>query len=156
MGDFIRYLFTAEPELTLTVIEDGFKAVDAAFSIFRDPATGTSGDLIYAGEVYGELEVNRRGDQIFDEDVEDLRDQIVAIGMESIDDLDSDDEGLATVEQALISATGMIVLALSEAGHEHYDRIDACWDWLFEHYPGLLQVDEEGYYNRNEQILVVD
>ncbi len=156
MGDFIRYLFTAESDLTLESIAGGFKTVDPAFSIFLDAATGNSGDLIYGGEIYGELEFNRRGDQVFDEDIEDLREQIVAIGMDSIDDLDSDDEGFAAVEQALISTSGMIALQLSEAGHEHYQRIDLFWDWLFERYPGLLQIDEEGYYSQDEQILAVD
>ncbi len=156
MGDFIRYLFTVEPDLTLASLEDGFKAVDAAFSIFPDPATDNSGDLIYGGEVYGDLEINRRGDQVFDEDIEELREQIVAIGMDSIDDLDSDDEGFAMVEQALISTSGMIALQLSEAGHEHYQQIDLFWDWLFERYPGLLQIDEEGYYSQDEQILAID
>ncbi len=157
MGDFIRYLFTSPiPDLSLASIEVGLKAVDAAFSIFPDPATGNSGDLLYAGEIYGELEFNRNGDQVFDEDIADLRDQIVAIGMGSIDDLDSDDEGFAVVEQALLSAAGMIALRLFEAGHEHYQRIDLFWDWLFEHYPGVLQIDEEGFYDQTEQILVVD
>ena len=156
MGDFIRYLFTAEPDLTLASVESGFQAVDAAFSIFVDAAADNTGDLIYGGEIYGEIEINRRGDQVFNEDIEDLREQIVAIGMDSIDDLDSDDEGFAVVEQALLSAAGMIALQLSEVGHEHYQRIDLFWDWLFERYPGVLQIDEEGYYSQDEQILVVD
>ncbi len=150
MGDFIRYLFTAEPDLSLALVESGLKAVDAGFSIFADAATDNSGDLIYGGEVYGELEINQRGDQVFDEDIDDLREQLAGISAESM----SAEESL--VVQTLNGARSMIALQLSEAGHEHYQQIDLFWDWLFDRYPGLLQIDEEGYYSQDEQILAID
>ncbi len=147
MGDFIRYLFTTKNDLTLAAVESAFKAIDDAFSIFADPATDNSGDLIYGSEIYGELEINQRGDQVFDEDIDDLGDQLPEI---------EGGEGKPAVEKALAATTGMIALQLTEAGHEHYKQIDAFWDWLFSTYPGLLQIDEEGYYSQDDQILVVD
>ena len=53
-------------------------------------------------------------------------------------------------------ATGMIAFQISEEGHDHYGRIDPFWDWLFVHYAGLLQIDDEGYYNQDDQVLEVE
>jgi hypothetical protein len=30
------------------------------------------------------------------------------------------------------------------------------WDWLFENYKGLVQAENEGYYNASELILEVE
>ena len=146
MGDFIRYILTGENELTLASVESGLKAVDAEFSILPDHAAPNSGDVLYGSEVYGEVEVNRPEDQVFSEDIEDLRDQLT----------DLDVEATTIVLQTLNQASGMIAFQLSEAGHDQYQRIDPFWNWLFDRYPGLLQIDEEGYYTRGEQILVVE
>jgi hypothetical protein len=146
MGDFIRYIITAGHDLTLETLNLILKEVDPEFSIIPDRASTNSGDLLHGSEVYGEIELNRPGDQVFVEDLEDLRDELVDIEGEEKD----------TVLRAFDDATGMIALELSEAGHEHYRRIDPVWDWLFEHYPGLLQIDEEGYYDQDNQLLSVE
>lgn len=143
MGDFIRFILTGAENLTLADVERGLKEVDAEFSIYTDSAAPTTGDVLYGSEIYGEVEVNRAGDQMLREDIEDLREQIAVL----------QDEGVAIVRQTLDGATGMVALRLSEAGLDDYDRIDPFWDWLFEHYAGLLQVDEEGYYRGDEQVL---
>ncbi len=146
MGDFIRYILTGENDLTLDLIEAGLKAVDDAFSLFRDPATTNSADVLHGSEVMGEIEVNRPADQEFQEDIEDLRDELA----------DVDDPVKAEILRIFDQATGMIAFQLVESGHEHYGVIDPFWDWLFDHYPGLLQIDEEGYYNASEQLLSLD
>ena len=110
-----------------------------------DQAAPTSGDVLYGSEIFGEVEVNRREDQVFGEDVEELR--------ELLDGFRAQEDGKRRVRAALDAASGMIALQLSEEGHEAYRRVDPFWDWLFERYPGLLQIDDEGYYNQDEQIL---
>ncbi|MCC6803714.1 MAG: hypothetical protein IT319_12595 [Anaerolineae bacterium] len=145
MGDFIRFILTGADSLSLADIERGLKEIDAEFSIHADSAAPTSGDVLYGSDIYGEVEVNHADDQVLREDIDDLREQIAEL----------DDEGTAVVLQALDGATGMVALRLSEAGLEHYDRIDPFWDWLFDHFAGLLQVDEEGYYQGDEQVLFV-
>ncbi len=145
MGDFIRFILTGAHDLTLADVERGLKAVDPAFSIFVDHAAPTNGDVIYGSEVYGEIEVNRPDDQMFSEDVDDLREQIATL----------DDAGTPVVLQALEHATGMVAMRFSEAGLQNYEQVDPFWDWLFEHYEGLLQVDEDGYYRGDEQVLFV-
>ena len=77
---------------------------------------------------------------------EDLREQLEDIV----------DDAKATVLATLDAASGMIAFQLSEVGHDQYRKIDPFWDWLFDHFPGLLQIDEEGYYTQNEQLLEVE
>ena len=146
MGDFIRYIITGEHDLTLAQIDGGLKEIDPEFSIITDQAAPNTGDVLHGAELFGEIEVNRREDQVFSEDIEDLREQLEEIV----------DDAKATVLATLDSATGMIAFQLSEDGHEHYRKIDPFWDWLFDHFPGLLQIDEEGYYTQNEQLLEVE
>jgi hypothetical protein len=47
----------------------------------------------------------------------------------------------------------MVALHVLQAGHDNADILDQLWDWLFDHFAGLLQVDDEGYYNRDTLIL---
>jgi hypothetical protein len=145
VGDFIRYIVTGTHDLTLAEIERGLKEVDSQFSVFVNNAAPTSGDVLYGSEVYGEIEVNRADDQMLREDVDELLEQLVEL----------EDAGTVAVQQALDGATGMIVFQLSVAGYDDYGKIDPFWDWMFDHYEGLLQVDEEGYYRRSEQILFI-
>ncbi len=146
MGDFIRYIITTAHDLTLDGLNQILKEVDPEFSIIPDRASTNSGDLLHGSEVYGEIELNQPGDQVFIEDLDDLREELIDIEGEEKD----------TVLRGFAKATGMIALELSEEGHQQYRRIDPVWDWLFEHYPGLLQIDEEGYYDQDNQLLAVE
>ncbi|MEO8393185.1 MAG: hypothetical protein ABI700_09350 [Chloroflexota bacterium] len=146
MGDFIRYILTGENDLTLALVEAGLKEVDPEFALQIDQAATNSADVLHGGEIYGEVEVNGREDQVFSEDIEDLREELE----------DIEDEGKTRVLELLGAATTMVAFQLSEEGHEHYRHVDPFWDWLFERYPGVLQIDEEGYYSRDEQLLAMD
>ncbi len=146
MGFIIRNNHTGNENLPLDQIDCGLKEIDPEFSIIPDQAAPNTGDVLHGGEVYGEIEINGREDQVLTEDIEDLREQLEEIV----------DDAKATVLVALDGATGMLAFQLSEVGHEHYRKIDPFWDWLFEHYAGLLQIDEEGYYTQSEQLLEVD
>lgn len=146
MGDFIRFILTNPHDLSLESIENGLKATDPEFAIIVNQASPSSGDVLLGGELYGELELNLPVDQVFSEDIEDLLEQLTDIPAEE----------KTVVEQALAAATGMVAFQLSGYGHDNYRRIDPFWDWLFEHYEGLLQIDEEGYYSRDEHILFVE
>lgn len=146
MGDFIRYILTEPHDLTLEGVEKGLRQVDPEFAIVVDQAAQNMGDVLLGGEVFGEIELNRPEDQVFDEDIEDLREQLV----------DIPNSEKAVVMKALAKATGMIAFQITEEGHDQYGQIDAFWDWLFVHYAGLLQIDDEGYYNQDDQVLEVE
>ena len=98
MGDFIRFIPTSTHNLTLEVVENGLKATDPEFSILVDQAAPSSGDVLLGGELFGEVELNLPQDQVFLEDIEDLRDQLT----------DIPDDEKAVVVQALAAASGMI------------------------------------------------
>ena len=146
MGDFIRYILTSENDLTLSLVEAGLKEIDPEFALLPDQAAPNSADVLHAGEIYGDIEINQREDQVFSEDIEDLRDELTEI----------EDEGKAGVLTMLDQAVTMVAFQISEQGHDQYRRIDPLWDWLFDHHPGVLQIDEEGYYSQNELILGMD
>ena len=146
MGDFIRYILTSENDLTLALVEAGLKEVDPEFALQIDQAATNSADVLHDGEIFGEIEVNQREDQVFSEDIEDLREELA----------DIEDEAKAGILEMLGAATAMVAFQLSEEGHDQYRKVDPFWDWLFERYPGVLQIDEEGYYSRDEQLLAMD
>ena len=146
MGDFIRYILTGENDLTLAVVDAGLKEVDAEFTLQIDQAATNSADVLYGGGIFGEIEVNQREDQVFSEDIEDLREELEVV----------EDDSKARVLEMLSAATVMVAFQLSEEGHDQYRKVDPFWDWLFERYPGVLQIDEEGYYSQDEQILAMD
>src|SRR5664279_2760421 len=142
MGDFIRYILTAENDLTLALIEAGLKEIDPEFALLPDQAAPNSADVLYGGEIYGDVEVNQREDQVFSEDIEDLREELE----------DIEDEAKAPVLEMLGAATTMVARQLCVEGYGLDRKVEPFWDWLFERYPGLLQIDEEGYYSQDEQL----
>lgn len=138
MGDFIRYIFTAPHDLTIDKLNTAFKAINPAFMILPDTADPTSGDLMYNSLFYGEIALNEPNDDNVKEDLDELREI-----------LPEDDPDAAAIRTRLETIHGMFLLKLSENGHADYDRIDPIWDWLFNHHEGMLQIDEEGFYDQS-------
>lgn len=138
MGDFIRFLVTSDCTVDLSMLEAIFKALDDRFSLHVEVAEPNIGELLYQSEGMGEIEINRPGDVVFDEDTEELIDRL--------DELEFAQKAIIT--QKIHAAKLMVAMQLTEAGHEAYDRIDPLWDSLFDHCEGLLQIDEEGFYDQ--------
>jgi hypothetical protein len=136
MSYFMRYFLT-QTTTTLAEIDAALQAADANFHIEADQSEPQTGDLYYGEAVLGEIAVNAPSEVVFDEDVEELR--------EIIAPLDSDMKPLA--QMTLDNARGMVALLVLQAGHDNPDILDALWDWMFSHHPGLLQVDDEGFYD---------
>ncbi len=137
MGDFIRYILTAPHDLTLRKLHDALREIDGAFAIISDTADPAVGDLLFDSAFYGEIAVNAADDPIVQEDMDELRELLT-----------DDDPEAQVIRARLDQMQGMVALNLSEAGHNDYDRIDPIWDWLFTHYDGVLQVDDEGFYDQ--------
>lgn len=143
MGDFLRFLATAECDLDLPSVEMLFKSVDASFAIHAETAEPHIGELLYQSESLGEVEINYPGEVVYDEDIGEM--------LEILEDVEEDQK--PRVLSLIRTAKLMVALQLTEEGHEAYDRIDPFWDALFAHCDGLLQVDDEGYYDRDGLIL---
>lgn len=138
MGDFIRFLVTSDCSIDLSALELMLKALDGGFSLHVEVAEPNIGELLYQSESMGEIEINSPGDVVFDEDIEDLLDRL--------DELE--DEQKVFITGRIGAARLMVAMQLTEEGHEQYDRIDPLWDSLFNRCGGLLQVDEEGFYDQ--------
>jgi hypothetical protein len=141
----MRFILTEGVPPSLDSIDGALKAIDMAFAITRDAADGAAGDLHYSDEIYGEIEINQRGDPLCDEDIEDFKEELNK----------QDDPNRVIALDALARATGMIVLRVLRAGHENPAILNHLWDWLFATRAGLLQVDEEGFFDHERLVVSI-
>ena len=146
MGYYMRYISTDEREITIPSLESVLKRVDPRYSITNVQKTPReSGNLMYGGEIYGQIEINRPGDELFEEEVEELKEFL------------SESRGKKkTVLQTLTNAKTIVavqVLWQDRDTEQTLIRIDPLWDWLFNNRRGLLQADGEGYYDSSGLIL---
>jgi hypothetical protein len=149
MSYYIRFLLTDKKPISLATIDTGLKQKDAAYSIERDDESDDEGELTVNGDIYGQIEINRSGDEVFDDDINFLKESA------------SEAEGERKLEvlQVLDEANAMIVVRVLWQGREPeetVEKISLLWDWLFENYKGLVQAENEGYYNASELILEVE
>lgn len=145
MSYFIRYILTQD-STTLAHINAALEAADAAFRVQIDLADADTSDLYYGEDVLGELSVDLVGGTVFNEDIDELRELLEPIN----------DPMRPLVQTALDNAQCMVALHVLEAGHANPDVLDTLWDWLFSHHPGLLQVDDEGFYDYEGLVLPTD
>lgn len=143
MSYYMRYILTGGEPPSLAMIESALKQQDSAFSITVDATDEMAGDLYYGDDLYGEIDINRRGDPLCDEDIEDFEEELRK----------QDDPNRTTVLDVLANATGMVALHVLRAGHDNPARLNLLWDWLFQTRAGLLQVDEEGFFNAQGRVV---
>ncbi len=82
---------------------------------------------------------------MFDDDVADFVEELEK----------QDDPNKALPLQVLASATGMVVINLKRDGYDNYERVKPMLNWLFEHRAGLLQIDLDGFYDREKRIVAL-
>ncbi len=143
MSYYMRYIITDAAPLDLPAVDALLKAVDPAFAVRIDPMLPEAGDLVRGDTVYGIIEINRPGDEIFEEDLDELKEAV------SVHDDPRKDGVLATLD----AAQQMIALEVLEAGDENLVSLEPFWEALFAHHAGLLQVDEEGFFDRDGRVL---
>lgn len=142
----MRFFVAGAEEISLSTIEIALKQVDAAYAI-TDRISGQreAGMLVYENGAYGQVEINRPGDGLFEEEIEEFRE-----GAE-----EAASAGEARVLEVLEAAKAIVavqVLFQERETEATLRRIDPLWLWLFENRGGLLQVDGEGWYDRSELI----
>jgi hypothetical protein len=140
MSYFMRFISTDAQATTLTQIESGLRLSEPRYSVEGD------GTLVFDGVPYGLIDINRVGDESFAEEIEELTEAVDGTwGLRK-----------RTVLQALRTASELIVVQIL-SGDRTMDatlsRIDPLWRWLFTFRSGLLQVDDEGFYNSAKRIL---
>jgi len=140
MGYYLRYICTTTTTLSLKQIENALKQQDSTFKITPDPIDPLIGDLHQGAYHCGEIQLNVPDDDIFEEDIEDLRELVE----------DSGQSGEQQVMDTLDAAKLIVAVnALWQGGDPSVtlDRLEPLWDWLFANHPGMLQADNEGFYN---------
>ncbi len=145
MGYLMRYFSTDTPPITLSHIEAALKQVDAAYAI-TNIEVDDLGDLMYGDIHCAIVEINRPGDDMFEDDVSEFLD-LVGKGDGAAEQL---------VRQTLTNATALIVIEAlwqGENAEPVLSKIDPLWDWLFANYQGLSQADSEGFYDQSGLIL---
>lgn len=153
MGYYMRFIVTDEHTLDLRVIEHALQERDEAYrleSIQFEPYEAA--DLGYGEEVYAEIELNRPGDDLFADEVDELVDELANWDFE----LDEDHQ-VREVLREMVQGARIIVavrILFGDNGLEDGIRlVEPLWDWMFKTYEGVLQVDYEGYYDGEGSLL---
>lgn len=145
MGYYLRYITTSQQAITLPVIAAALQALDPVYSLAGDQVDDIA-DLLHGETFCGVLEINRPGDDIFEDDLREFR-EMVGTG---------ETEAERRVLAVLANAQAMVAVEAIWQGTDSESalgRLDPLWGWLFAHYPGLLQADNEGFYDADDLIL---
>ena len=149
MGYYMRYIVNEDKGISLNMIETALRRKDPNYSLANQAPAQEYAELLLGTEIYGALEINRRGSELMNEELEEL--------LEDIDNAEVGDR--QRVQHLLQNAHCTIALQVLWQGRgleATLEKIDPLWEWLFEQYQGLLQADGEGYYDINGQILEVE
>lgn len=146
MAFYVRYYLTDETDLTLDQLESGLQEFDPSYAI---PHEEDAGELHYAGETYAEIEINRPGDTVFDEEIE-----------ETIEDVETQSGPRAQyVIETLRETTRTVALRILYQGREAEQtltKIDPLLVWLMMNREGMLHVDGEGFYEGEELVFEME
>ncbi|MSP14788.1 MAG: hypothetical protein EXR62_17740 [Chloroflexi bacterium] len=146
----MRYIVSERAKIPLAVLAGVLQAADSAYAIehIQGEPCGL-GELTYAGTLYAQLEIHCPSDEFFAEEVAELQDFVS----------ESQGKQRARVAEVLRRAQVIVAAQILFQGEESgaaTARMAPVWHWLFDKYPGLLQVDGKGYYDRAGLILKVE
>jgi hypothetical protein len=148
MGYYMRFITDASHPIPLGALNLALKERADSWNLTADSEGGIAADIAFGNDVVGEIEINRSGDGLFDEEIEELQ--------ESLANIDDPDSG--RVEALLRRATAIYAVRVLFGGRdteETLSRLDAVWDIMFATMSGFLQADDEGYYDRDGLVLEV-
>lgn len=145
MSNFLRYIMTDGEPPALAEIDQGLSEINRAYSIDADRVEPTFGDLYFEDRLLAEIELNVPDDDVFEDDVDDIIEELQK----------QDDPGREIPLQVMEKATGMVVINLKREGYDNYALVRPMLDWLFDHRKGLLQVDLDGFYDRDQRIIAL-
>lgn len=148
MGCYLRYLVDGQKEITLDIIETALQRGDPRYQLEGKDPENERAVLKLGSEIFGELEVNRRGSELMDEELEELFEEIEGAEGDSTED----------VKRLIRGCLCMVVVRVLWQGRDTESTlqgIDPLWEWLFSEYSGLLLAEGEGYYDSNGQVLAL-
>ena len=143
MSYYVRYISTDVTDTTRSTLQQALKERDSQYFIAE------SGELKHGEEVYGVVEINRSGDGLFEEEIEELKEFVKDVrGKRKPDVLKTLDDAKAIVAVQVLFGDRQTEATLQ--------KVDPLWEWLISHRSGLLQADDEGYYDQTGRILKVE
>lgn len=157
MGYFIRFLTQSSNPVDVTAIYNALVRKDPRYVITQDdpdsrkPSKFKSpesfkdqswGLLVYSRKVYGSITVCPKGSEYFGEDIALLRGNTSR----------SSAENAQEILQFLEGVNCLVALQVLGEGWEDNNPgiIKSLFDWLFDNYGGLLHVQNEGYYEKDD------
>lgn len=145
MGFYFRYLTRPKDKITIAIIEDALKQAHNQYQLHPSQINNYA-DLLYEDKLIAHIEINHSDEDIFQDDIDELSD---TIGTPQ-----------NTTEQSILSqiratTTLVVVETIWEDTQREaaLDKLDPLWNWLFQHYPGILQADGEGFYNADGLVI---
>jgi hypothetical protein len=128
------------------MLESILRSLDPQYSIANaQELPRESGDLVYGNEVYGQIEINRSGDSLFEDELEELK--------EFVSEAHGKKKAVLKTLNNARTTVAVQVLWQDRDVEQTSSKIDPLWRWLFSARKGLLQVDGEGYYDSSGMIL---
>lgn len=144
MSYHLRFLITDPGPLDFKDLSTSLRAVNRKYRLDMDDGTGT---LRLGNDVIGEVRLSTPDDDGFKDELAELEEAAS----------EGSGDGEARVADAL--ATVQTIFAVSVPGkvrgREALESLDPVWEWLFGTRQGLLQADNEGYYDEDGLIFEV-
>lgn len=143
MGYSMRFFVEDGGDLTFDELSSGLRSIDPAFRIEAD------GSVYRGDQLLGKMEISFTGDEQFQGEIDDFVEMIEA----------TEEEGREEVAGRLKEVTAMLmvqVLMQERTLAQTLDLLDPLWAWLLVHRRGLVQADDEGFYEGTELILALE
>lgn len=143
MGYYMRFIASDQGDVSFDQIETMLVSVDVHYTLQRSQFEFEQvADVFYGGVVIGQIEINRVDEEIFEDDVSAFRDMIGEPAS------NEEHSVLAILDRARF----MVVVEALWKGTDAENiltKFDPLWAWLFENRIGVLQADNEGFYDAN-------
>ena len=149
MGYYFRFICTDPRGLSLEDLHAGIRSVNPAYEVEitpREPYQSMEGLLKIGDVALADIEVNRPGDGLFEEELGELND--------FISDMTGNQK--RRVRAALKAAKLIVAFQVLYQGREAtevFNDLDQVWNWLFANRTGVLQADDDGYYDSSGKLL---
>jgi len=150
MGYYMRYFVPPSAQkVTLTAISAMLTTLDSLYTIQIDPADTSLGELFYAERNLGEIEINQKDDEIFEEEIEDF---LELLNYHSDDQKDGVISAVESAQQ-IVAVSAIWRDGDADDADGVHDLLDPLWDWLDAQCNGMLHRDADGFYLGEKLIL---
>lgn len=144
MSYHLRFLITDAGTLDVDALRDSLRAINRKYRLDLEEGAG---ELRLGTEVIGELRLTTPDDDSFEDELAMLEEAAS----------EGTGKGEARVADALATVNQILAVAVPGKvhGREALESLDPLWEFLFSSREGLLQADNEGYYDEDGLIFEV-